>query len=142
MGTSEVRTAPEEVLGPIKGQEGAISMVVEPAISAGDSTFQVTCGSFEQPYCKVDDTDVIAMDQTTAPSGSNAGEWQCTMGPLAAGPHDINCFNGTCEVSVDVFAGEIPVWDPYAVLINTPAGRREKIRRDSAAIFNTRALLG
>jgi hypothetical protein len=135
----ESRTAPEVVLDPIKGQPGAISMAVEPGVASGDVTFQVTVGSFTQPYCKVDDTGTpIAMALTLAPSDpETAGEWQATMGPLTLGPHEIICYNGTTRARHRVFAGAYPAWDAGNVLDH----RRDPIE-DAAAIGATTGRLG
>jgi len=137
-GTPEARTAPEEVLDPIKGVQGAISMVVVPSVASGETSFQVTVGSYQQPYCQVDETGTpLAMDSTLAPSGDNAGEWQATVGPLSVGPHEIICYNGTTRARQRVFAGDYPAFNAQKV-----AWKAQKPLQDAAAIGATTSRLG
>jgi hypothetical protein len=124
----------------IEGEEGAISMDVDPvALDATHMQFVVECASFTPPHVQLDETGAqTPMTQVTAPDGTGMpGTYRDTVTFTSNGGHVIICFNGTTRARQRVFAGDYPAWDATNV-----ADRRRDPIQDAAAIAATTGRLG
>jgi hypothetical protein len=50
--------------------------------------------------------------EVTAPAGDTPGVYQAAITYTVIGPHTIHAWNNTCTCDAEVFAGDIPAWNP------------------------------
>jgi hypothetical protein len=83
----------------------------------------------------------IGVLESVAPAGDTPGEYTAAIVYDVLGPHTIHAWNNTCTCDADVFAGDIPAYDPSEYTL-TPLNVISNERAKAAKIAATTGKLG
>lgn len=134
MSTTEPQVAPPAGFTPLYGDAINIQVTRNPG---NKMSFGVDVYSWSPVRIKMDDGPELGVTVVSPPGDANTpGHYSATALFTAKGDHTINAWNNTCTCEAEVFAGDIPAWDPSRYQL-TAAEIRAQERAKAAKIAMT-----